>query len=125
MTAQYMLRAKSGTWTSGPGAPRDRLLRFDMNVVCDGEPIGGNNVQVVLEAPSESRAGLDEDVILWVDSGWWVTLRNDFARAREVARQIVGSISRELSAITDDPRGADAAVVFATTFETTGPRHWR
>ena len=48
MTAQYMLRAKSGTWTSGPGAPRDRLLRFDMNVVCDGEPIGGNNVQVVL-----------------------------------------------------------------------------
>jgi hypothetical protein len=96
-----------------------------MNVICDGEPIGGNSTQVVLGARSESRGLFDEDVILWLDSGWWLALRNDFARARDVAPQIVGSISLELSAITDDPRGADVAGVFATTFETMGPRHRR
>jgi hypothetical protein len=95
-----------------------------MTVVCDAGPLGGNNIQVVLGAEGESRTGLDEQVVLWLDSGWWVTLRNDFARAPEVARQIVGSITRELSAITADPRGAEATVVFASTFETTGPDYW-
>jgi|GEM_PF-4668975 hypothetical protein len=96
-----------------------------MTVVCDGRPLGGNNIQVVLGAEGERRTGLDEEVVLWLDSGWWVTLRNDFARAPDVARQIVGSIAGELSAITADPRGAEAAVVFASTFEADGPDHWR
>ena len=121
---EYVLRPKSGTWTTGPGAPRDRLLRFDMTVRYDGKPLGGNNIQVVLGAPGETRIGLDEDVILWLDSGWWVTLRNEFARAPEVARRVLESVADDLSAITADPLGAEAPVVFQSTFQGTGPRHW-
>ena len=122
---EYVLRPKSGTWTTSSGAPSDRLLRFDMTVIYDGKPLGGNNIQVVLGAPSEARTGLDEDVVPWLDSGWWVTLRNAFARAPDVARRIVESIADELSAITDDPRGADANVVLSTALETSGPEHWQ
>jgi hypothetical protein len=121
--AAYLLRPKSGTWAGGQLS--GRLVRFDMTVSCDARPLGGNNIQVVLGAPDEVRRGLDDDVILWLDSGWWVTLRNEFARAPDVARQIIGAISDELSAITADRCGAEAAAVFAATFEADGPRHWR
>src|SRR5580698_6491228 len=104
--AEYILRPKSGTWTNAPDVPHDRLLRFDMTVTHDGTSLGGNNIQVVLGAPDQSRTGLDEDVVLWLDSGWWVTLRNEFARAPGVALRALESIAGELSAITADPRGA-------------------
>ena len=95
-----------------------------MTVTYDGTPLWGNNIQVVLGAPGESRTGLDEDVVLWFDSGWRVTLRNEFARVPGVALRVLESIARELSAITADPRGADAKVVLGTTFQGTGPRYW-
>jgi hypothetical protein len=53
-----------------------------------------------------------------------VTLRNEFARVPGVALRVLESIARELSAITADPRGADAKVVLGTTFQGTGPRYW-
>ena len=121
---EYVLSPKSGTWTSGPDAPRDRLLRFDMTVSYDGTPLGGNNIQVVLGAPGESRVGLDEDVVLWLESGWWVTMRNEFARAPDAARRVLESVADDLSAITADPRGAEAPVVFQSTFQGSGPSHW-
>ncbi len=95
-----------------------------MTVRCDGKPLGGNNIQVVLGAPGETRIGLDEDVVLWLDSGWWVTVRNEFARAPDVARRVLESVADDLSAITADPQGAEAPVVFQSTFQGTGPRHW-
>ena len=80
---------------------------------------------MVLGALDQRRTGHDERVVLWLDSGWWVTLRNDFERALDIARRIVGNITAELSAITDDPRGPEAAAVFASVFETCDPDRWR
>jgi len=121
---QYQLCPKSGTWATGPGAPSRRLLRFDMTVTYDGKRLGGNNIQVVVGAPDQTRRG-NEDVILWLDSGWWVTLRNEFARVPDVAHRILESAADALSAITSDPRGADAAILGSAVIEAAGPSHWR
>jgi hypothetical protein len=58
----------------------------------DGRPLGGNNVQAVLGAPDRKRFRLDRDVALWLPSGWWVSLRNQFAQAADVATKIVESV---------------------------------
>lgn len=130
---QYLLRAKSGAWTAHPDAhsPDYRLLRFDMTVERDGNRLGGNNIQVVVGAPDEQRRGLDEEVCVWLDSGWWVSLRNQFADAPEVAASILASVADCLSAVTaqaTDARGTDAEAVtravFSTVFEGTGPGYW-
>jgi hypothetical protein len=116
----YRLYPKSGTWTTDKW-----LTRFDMTVTYGGKQLGGNNVQLVVGAPNQPRFGHDEDVILWLDSGWWVTLRNQFARASDVARRILESAANELSAITSDPRGADASILDSTVIEVVGPSHWQ
>jgi hypothetical protein len=122
--ACYELRPKSGTWTTGPDAPRDRLRRFDLTVTHDGKPLGGNNIQAVLGAPDERRDGLDADVILWLKSGWWVTLRGEFARAPDIAHRILASAAEKLSDITADPRGAEASILGSTVVEASRPDHW-
>jgi hypothetical protein len=132
-TVRYSLHPKSGSWTTHPDAhsPDYRLLGFMMAVECDGKRLGGNNVQVVLGAPDSPRRGLDEDVAMWLDSGWWVTLRNQFAQAPDVAARIVQSVADDLSALTGDAtaaRGVDAEKVtrrvFTTVVETEGPAYW-
>ena len=127
---RYLFRTKSGAWTAHPDAhsPDYRLLRFDMTVERDGKRLGGNNIQVVVGAPDEERRGLDRDVVVWLESGWWVSLRNQFAEAPDAAAAIVASIAGAVSALTAEAtgaRGRDAEVVtqklFSTTFEATGP----
>jgi hypothetical protein len=131
-TVRYSLHAKSGSWTRHPDShsPDSRLLRF-MTVECDGERLGGNNVQVVIGAPDYPRRGLDEEVAMWLDSGWWVTLRNQFAQAPAVALQILRSVADDLSTLTGAAtaaRGIDAEEVtlrvFSTTLEAEGPAYW-
>lgn len=90
----YLLRPRSHTWSG------DRILGFDMTVEHDGQPLGGHNVQVVLGAPDQVRRELDEDVALTLDTGWWVTLRNQFALAPCVAKEILRSAERQLNEIT-------------------------
>ena len=68
---------------------------------------------------------------MWLDSGWWVTLRNQFARAPDVALQILQSVADDLSRLTGaatTARGVDAEEVtlrvFSTTVEAEGPAYW-
>jgi len=92
-----------------------------MTVTYDGKRLGGNNIQVVVGAPDERRQGLDEDVVLWLASGWWVTLRNEFARAPDVSSRILESAAETLSAMTADSRGAAASILGSAIIEATGP----
>ena len=133
-TTPYRLRPKSGAWAAHPDArsPDQRLLRFDLTVERSGKPLGGHNVQAVLGAPDQPRYRLDEDVAMWLASGWWVSLRNEFAHAPGVAVVILQSVAGELSALTAEAtkaRGADAQALseklFASTFDGTGPDYWR
>jgi hypothetical protein len=103
-----------------------------MTVERDGKKLGGNNIQLVVGAPDRLRRGLDEDVAMWLSSGWWVALRNQFSLASCVAMEVLNSIENELSSITsevNEARGPDAAEVserlFATTFTGEGPDYWR
>jgi hypothetical protein len=96
-----------------------------MTVTYGGKQLGGNNIQLVVGAPGQTRVGLDEDVIMWLDSGWWVALRNEFARAPDVAHRVVESAADALAVITADPRGADASILGSTVIEAAGPSHWR
>jgi hypothetical protein len=95
-----------------------------MTVTYDGKQLGGNNIQLVVGAPSQTRVGLYEDVVLWLDSGWWVTLRNEVGQAPDVAHRILASAADALSAITSDPRGADASILGTAAIEAAGPSHW-
>ena len=122
----YALRPRSGGWK-----PDHRLVHFDMTVKHDGKPLGGHDVQVVLGAPDETRRGLDEDVAMLLDSGWWVALRNHFARAPCVAVEILESVREPLNEITaqaTDARGEPAKAVsrhlFESVFHGTGPDYW-
>ncbi len=133
-STQYVLRPKSGCWNNHPDGitTEYRLLRFDMTAECHGNQLGGHNIQVVLGAPDQLRVGLDEDVAMWLASGWWVTLRNHFALAPEVALEVLESIADALTAITADAttaRGMKTEVLtrelFSATFDATGPDYWR
>lgn len=130
---QYSLRPKSGAWSTHPDAhsPDYRLLRFDMTVERGGKRLGGNNIQVVLGAPDEPQRGLDADVCMRLESGWWVSLRNQFADAPQVATAILASVADRLSEVTaeaTEARGEGAEAVtqrlFSTDFRASGPNHW-
>jgi hypothetical protein len=125
---QYILRAKSSVRTVAPL----RLLGFDLTVEHDEKKLGGNNIQAVIGAPDRQRRGLDEDVALWLSSGWWVTLRNQFALAPCEALEILSSVADELSSITaeaNQARGADAEALSRklseAAFSGEGPDYWR
>jgi len=127
-SVRYVLRPKSRHLRVGP----DRLVGFDLTAERRGEGLGGNNIQAVVGCPSEERHGLSQDVALWLSSGWWVSLRNQFAAAPDIASAILDSIAGELGAITaraDGARGAEAEAVtdelFGTSFTATGPDYWR
>jgi hypothetical protein len=131
---RYVLRAKSGAWSAHPDAhsPEYRLLRFDMTVERDGKRLGGNNIQLVVGAPDEVRRGLDREVSVWLQPGWWVSLQNQFADVPDVAAAILASVAAPLSALTGeatDARGKDAEAVthklFSTALEAAGPDYWR
>ena len=130
----YLLRPKSGGWTAHPKAhsPDQRLLNFNLTAERRGTPVGGHNIQVVLGAPDQKRYGLNEDVAMWLASGWWLTLRNEFAKAPEVAAEILESACEALTAITAEAttaRGAEAEALsrklFSMSFEASGPDYWR
>lgn len=131
--ADYILRPRSGTWA--PGRAR-RLVAFDITVEHDGEPLGGHNVQAVLGAPDyhppdPRNTGLNQQVALTLDSGWWITLRNQFADAPDVAARILSSAGEELSGATsrasearDDETDALWSWLRATHFAASGPDYW-
>jgi hypothetical protein len=130
---RYLLRTKSGAWSTHPAAhsPDYRLLSFTMTAERNGSKLGGNNIQVVIGAPDQQRRGLDGDVAVWLESGWWVTLRNQFAQPPDVAAQILTTLAGALSTITaeaTDARGEDAQAVtaklFSATFDAVGPDYW-
>lgn len=132
--AQYVLRVKSGGWNEHPDNTSDayRLLNFTMTAERDGKPLGGNNIQLSLGTPDQRRYRLDEDVVLWLASGWWVSLRNQFALAPGVAAEIVGSVAGPLSDLTaraQSARGRQTKTVsdeiFAASLTATGPDYWR
>lgn len=132
---EYTLRPKSGAWSPHPiwSAPEGwHLVRFNLTVQYEGKQLGGTNIQAVLGASDQPRRGLDEEVALWLDSGWWVTFRNQFALAPCVATEVLDSIAESLSSITAEAtaaRGAEADALtkrlFATTFTGEGPAYWR
>lgn len=125
---------KSGGWTCHPdhqNSPENRLLSFTLTVRYDGKRLGGTNIQVVVGAPDQPRHGLNEDVALWLDSGWCVTFRNQFALAPCVGTEIILSVANQLSVLTVEAtsaRGPDAAELthrlFSTTFHGEGPAYW-
>jgi hypothetical protein len=132
-SVEYVLRTKSlrSTRPRGPD-PRYRLLGFTLTAERRGKPLGGNNVQAVVGAPSATRHGLDTDVALWLPSGWWVSLRNQFAASPNVANAILVSIADELDAATaqaTDAHGAEAESItqdlVETAFLANGPDYWR
>ena len=132
---RYELRPKSGGWTCHPSrqnAPENRLLSFTLTARYGDKALGGTNIQAVVGAPDQPRHGLNEEVAVWLDSGWWVTFRNQFALAPCVGTEIIQSLANQLSALTEEAnsaRGEDAAElthrVFSTTFHGEGPAYWR
>lgn len=131
---EYSLKPKSGAWTAHPDAHSAdcRLLRFDMTVEHGDGRVGGNNIQLVVGAPDQERRGLDEDVALTLESGWWIALRNQFADAPCVASEIVESVKAELSEITSEATAARGPAaeditrrLFSTVFDATGPGYWQ
>jgi hypothetical protein len=122
---EYVLRPRSYGWRE------DRLVRFDVTVEHGGRPLGGRAVQVVLGAPGEVRRGLDSDVALTLDSGWWITLRNHFALAPGVAVQIIESVRDALNELTAEANEASAEATDAlwrrlcsTGLRAVGPDYW-
>src|SRR3954467_10423731 len=67
----YLLRPKSAAWRS---SDLPSLSELSLTVERAGAPLGGHNIQVVMGAPDRPRTGLNEQVLLWLPSGWWVTL---------------------------------------------------
>jgi hypothetical protein len=132
-STDYRLRVKShgmrwGTYTDPQSV---RLSSFTLRAECHGKDLGGNNIQAVVGAPDQPRRGLDEEPAMLLSSGWWVALRNQFARAPDVALEILGSAADDLAAITSEAtaaRGAAADEVrrklFSAEFLGSGPDYW-
>ena len=128
----FLLRAKSGGW-SGHGRNRDyRLFEFTLVARRDDKPLGGNNVQAKLRAPDRPPEQGDQDVDMQLTSGWWVSFRNQFAQAPDVATEILNSIEDALSQVTGElttARGARTEELtrqlLTTTFHAKGRDYWR
>ena len=110
----------------------DRLFALSITAERHDAPVGGNNIQIVVGAPDQRRSGLNEDVVMWLESGWWVTLRNQFADAPDAAVKILASAADRLSELTeraDEGGGPDGKSLWqqirGTTIEATGPDYWR
>jgi hypothetical protein len=123
--ADYILRPRSHGWQS------DRVIHLDMTVEHGGRPLGGHNVQVVRGAPDQVRRGIDEDVAFTLDSGRWVTLRNQFAPAPCVATGILESAADRLNEITaeaTEARGQAARDLWgrlrSIVISAAGPAYW-
>jgi hypothetical protein len=130
----YRLRAKSGGWSHHPDAhdPGYRLLSFTLTASREDGSLGGNNIQAVVGVPDKKRYRLDQHVALWLPSGWWVSLRNQFAHAPDIATEILKSAERQLSEITGELSTASGVrteeltrELFAATFDARGPDYWR
>lgn len=115
--------------------PAYRLLGSTITAERRGKGLGGNNIQAVLGAPSEEsrwRHGSEQEVVLWLSSHWWVSLRNQFAAQPDVGSAIVRSAADQLGEITSrltHATGAEAEAVtrelFERTFRASGPDYWR
>lgn len=123
-TTNYVLKPRSHTFAD------EQVKAFDMTVEHAGKPLGGHNVQVVLGSKGSRQASLDE-VVLTLESGWWISLRNQFALAPEIAVQILESIKPELEAATNKANGArsdDAKALWRTlrevAFAGRGASYW-
>jgi hypothetical protein len=126
---RFVLRPKSAAWRSSDPPV---LSEVSLTVERDGVPLGGNNVQVILGAPDQPRSGLNEDVLLWLEPGWWVTVRNQFAAAPTVAAAILASAAQDLSRLTEYVGGGEGGestgfweLVVCTTIAARGPDYWR
>lgn len=90
-----------------------------------------HNMQVKLGAPDLARGRADAHVALWLSSGWWATLRHEFAAAPQAAAAIVSSAADALSQVTaraTTARGEEASTLAAELeelrFVATGPAVW-
>lgn len=108
-----------------------RLWYFTMTAAHDDHRIGGNNVQLVVGAADMPREGRNVDVALWLRSGWWVSLRNQFADRPRAAVQIISSVADELSALTakaTQARGEQASELASeiedVVLKAVGPEEW-
>jgi hypothetical protein len=96
----------------------------------DGQLIS-HNTQVKLGAPDLPREQADAQVVLCLESTWWVTLRHEFAASPKAATDIVTSAADQLSAFTAQAtgaRGEDASALQVEwegrRFIATGPAVW-
>lgn len=115
----------------GPAPEDSHLIGFNLTVEYDGKRLGGTNIQAVLGAPEQPRQGLNEEAAVWLESGWWVALRNQFALAPCEATEILESVADELSAITTEAnraRGSQCDELWkklvGMAFVGEGPAYW-
>jgi hypothetical protein len=108
-----------------------RLWTVTLCVQAPDEQFISHNLQVKLGAPDLPRGRADAEVVLRLASGWWVTLRHEFAAAPRTATAIVASAANELSkftALATDARGAEASRLAVDLkqrrFEAVGPMIW-
>ena len=136
-SVEYLLRAKSLSSTCPPVSdrPEYRLFGFTLTAERRGKDLGGNNIQAVVGAPAERptwRSESEEEIALLLSSGWWVSLRNQFAKQPEIGTTIVRSAADRLGAITSrltDASGAEALTITRELFDASspaiGPDFWR
>lgn len=107
------------------------MVTFTLTPLRDGVPLGGHNVQCHVGTATGRHAPPD-DVDVWLESGWWISFRNQFAQAPDSAAKIIASVEPELSDMTyelEQARGSQMATttrkLSATTFEAIGSHYWR
>ena len=116
-------------WRSYWDAPHAyRLWTLTLRAQAPDGRLISHNLQIKLGAPDLARERVDAPVVLWLPSGWWVTLRDEFAAAPTTAKEIVASASEELSDFTSratSARGEDAGALQLEweqrQFEAVGP----
>lgn len=119
-------------WRSYWAAPNAyRLWSLTLQVQGPDGRLISHNMQVKLGAPDLPREQADAQVALWLKSGWWVTLRHEFAASPKAATGIVASAADQLSAFTAQTTGArgdDASALQVEweerRFAATGPAVW-
>jgi hypothetical protein len=131
---RFDLKTKSGGWTHHPDRwtePDARMVDFTPVALRDGHPLGGHNIQAHVGTATRHH-GPPDDVAIWLTSGWWVAFRNEFARAPQIATEIIASVEDELSVVTAalerarGPKMAEAKDrLWTMTFHAEGPDYWR